>query len=106
MADYVDLDQKVNAQYYDEMTEEWDLKTTTIGHILDSVCDDYKVAVDAVEVVRCKDCKHSFPTRSEIFVCCKRTWKNFEKDFFCKYGEGAENGSNDQDEYPVCFNMI
>lgn len=58
MAEYVDLDQKVDAQYYDEMNEERSLKTTTIGHILDSVCDDYKIAVDVVEVVRCKDCKY------------------------------------------------
>ena len=57
MKEYVDLEQKVEAQFYDEMCEEFSIKTETIGHILDSVCDNYEIA-DVVEVVRCKDCKY------------------------------------------------
>jgi len=46
--------------------------------------------VDAVPVVRCKDCKHEFGGRCSICWFQKR-----KPDDFCSYGErraGAENG--------------
>lgn len=42
---------------------------------------------DVVEVVRCSECKYSLPIQSEIFVCCKRTWRNIEDDNYCAKGE-------------------
>lgn len=38
---------------------------------------------DAVEVVRCKDCKHLF----EDNKCPLRTWWTHTEDDFCSYGE-------------------
>ena len=47
-------------------------------------------AVDAVEVVRCKDCKHS--TRSEVspekIICClTKMCGTVDPDYFCADGE-------------------
>lgn len=46
--------------------------------------------VDAVEVVRCKDCKHSL-TNNQRYICCKRNGfnsaLNFDSDSFCSFGE-------------------
>ena len=56
---------------------------------------EYAPTVDAVTVVRCKDCKsayiNSFSAASGVAVC--RRWSNAEKtivvqhDDFCSYGE-------------------
>ena len=55
--------------------------------------------VDAVEVVRCKDCKHAW-IHPCGYVYCHRDGRNayemtFNLDSFCSYGErkeGADNG--------------
>lgn len=49
-------------------------------------------AVDAVEVVRCKDCKHFYDTHINPAHSCKRggtqVWDvSFTPDDFCSYGE-------------------
>ena len=41
--EYADLSEVVTTTCYDEEHEEWTIKTTTIGDVLDSVCDDYTV---------------------------------------------------------------
>lgn len=52
--------------------------------------------VDAVPVVRCKDCKHGYEDtsifnykirRCEMFPTPCRDYKSVEDDFFCGYGE-------------------
>lgn len=61
--------------------------------------------IDAVEIVRCENCKHSVPMRefeqrneepykyfrNDIFLCFHEFVGDypicFEGDFFCKYGE-------------------
>lgn len=49
-------------------------------------------AVDAVEVVRCKDCKYSYHNK----YCTNEQWKDngatvtIEADDFCSYGERKE----------------
>jgi hypothetical protein len=54
--------------------------------------DHFVPAVDAVEVVRCKDCKHGeiddpdFPDQYYCHEGCG--WNN--EDFFCCYGERRE----------------
>lgn len=54
--------------------------------------------VDAVEVVRCKDCKHY--DNSEGICWCKLNskfypggfdWHSFPEDGFCSYGERKDN---------------
>ena len=56
--------------------------------------------IDAVPVVRCKDCKHGYPCGNEI-VCYHPEYElaegkwSYKKDFFCAFGdtkEGADNG--------------
>ena len=56
--------------------------------------------IDAVPVVRCKDCKHGYPCGDEI-VCYHPEYElaegkwSYKKDFFCAFGdtkEGADNG--------------
>lgn len=61
--------------------------------------------VDAVEVVRCKDCKHSvWDEENELWKCTESAdydedageWFGFFEyhngDFFCAYGEREDNG--------------
>lgn len=57
----------------------------------ETVMDDIRSAesVDAVEVVRCKDCTHTKTDGCEPpAIYCKK-WDRWEmpEDFFCKFGE-------------------
>lgn len=47
MSRYVDLDERVTAQFYDQECEEWTMQTATIEDVLDSVCDEYTVLPSA-----------------------------------------------------------
>lgn len=59
--------------------------------------------VDAVPVVRCKDCKHlRVRNQKDIYTFCPKTgivfWQ-FEKDTrtsFCSYGERMDGGADDE----------
>ena len=47
--------------------------------------------VDAVEVVRCRECKHKTHDGSGRPYCWQlKMYLNKELDFFCKYGERKE----------------
>ncbi len=54
-------------------------------------------SADAVEVVRCKDCKHSHMTYDGLCKYCDM-WDEdgealyLEGDFFCAYGERRKDG--------------
>lgn len=53
--------------------------------------DDFPT-VDAVEVVRCKDCEHSEPCICVVCeegntMVCRRFLSHVQKDHFCSYGE-------------------
>ena len=62
-------------------------------------CLKREPTVDAVEVVRCRDCKHAW-IHPCGYVSCHRDGRNayemtFNIDSFCSYGEqkeGADNG--------------
>ena len=51
--------------------------------------------IDAVPVVRCKDCKHGYPCGDEI-VCYHPEYElaegkwSYKKDFFCAFGDTKE----------------
>lgn len=51
-------------------------------------------SVDAVEVVRCKDCKHYEDHKRKIYENCMRNEKlvPMSPDDFCNYGERKEKG--------------
>ena len=60
---------------------------------------DASPTVDAVEVVRCKDCKHAW-IHPCGYVYCHRDGRNayemtFNIDSFCSYGERKEGDDND-----------
>lgn len=63
--------------------------------------------VDAVPVVRCKDCKHLCVwNRKDIYAFCHKTnivFLPFEQDtrtFFCGFGERKDGGNADENRDP------
>ena len=47
MSRYVDLNEKIIAQFYDQEREEWTIQTVTIEDVLNNVCDEYTVLPSA-----------------------------------------------------------
>lgn len=68
--------------------------------LIDAMIDGLKrqLQVDAVEVVRGKDCKHSL-TNNQRYICCKRNGfnsaLNFDSDSFCSFGERSGDNAAD-----------
>ena len=70
-------------------------------NFIDMICAmlDNCTTVDAVEVVRCRDCKH---WDSETWFCDNHStfwhhgldWNMFSEDDFCSYGERKDCGSD------------
>ena len=48
---------------------------------------DSQPTVDAVEVVRCKDCKQHIETKAENVAYCQKFNRFMKVDDFCSYGE-------------------
>ena len=48
--------------------------------------------VDAVEVVRCKDCKNYFYSSLSMGMKCRLDGTEWGKDDFCSCGERKDNG--------------
>ena len=82
--------------YADELLQEFEIETVIhrhgeLWHITGiKAFIENAPTVDAVEVVRCKDCKHYSrdPWDNEEFIC--RNWSDWlptEPDDFCSYGE-------------------
>ena len=53
---------------------------------------DAQPTVDAVEVVRCKDCKQHIETKAENVAYCQKFNRFMKVDDFCSYGERKDNG--------------
>lgn len=51
---------------------------------------DEQPTVDAVEVVRCKDCKYGDRAGMSFYVRCKFIHKAMNTTDFCSYGERRE----------------
>ena len=68
--------------------------------LIDAMVDGLKrqPKVDAVEVVQCKDCKHSL-TNNQRYICCRRNGfnsaLNFYSDSFCSFGERRIGNASD-----------
>lgn len=84
----IDADAKILAQFYDEEHEEWEVRELTVADYL-SYSDTAIPFVDAVPVVRCKDCKHR---DAEDGFCEGRGWpmQLVPDDGFCDKGERSE----------------
>ena len=65
--------------------------------VLDSI--DSQPTVDAVEVVRCRECKHYEMADFDGISCCGCTLHSamldITPDSFCSYGERKEGADND-----------
>lgn len=92
----IDADAVVTIQTYDDMYEEWGSKTMTVAEAMDEFSDEgCPPAVDAVEVVRCKDCAHK---RNEgPILRCPYSTVDLEPGGYCDKGlpnamrEGLQN---------------
>ena len=60
---------------------EYDDKETTF------YCIDTALTVDAVPVVRCKDCKYHDEGENYIYCCALKMIFPNDSEFFCKYGD-------------------
>lgn len=101
MARLIDADAVVTIQVYDDMTEETDTKKMTIAEAIDEWSDEgCPPTVDAVPVVRCKDCVYCkrfndvwhLPKYDELLcTLCVETYHTTENDY-CSWGERREDG--------------
>ena len=68
-----------------ETTEQWSMRIA-IENYVDSI-----PTVDAVEVVRCKDCKYHEQEEPGMVYCPATVGGWVENDWFCKGGERRED---------------
>lgn len=83
---------------YESSDEEWRVTGGTALRLIYNAVNNAPT-VDAVPVVRCKDCKHlRVWNRKDIYAFCPKTnivFLPFEKDtrtFFCSLGERKDGG--------------
>lgn len=81
---------------HDKVCDEWAV-TSGIPFVNADTCDNYKTTADAVEVVRCKDCKHWCIQEgndiNQYYFCSRdKMWcmPARKADDFCSYGERKE----------------
>lgn len=89
----IDADEvyKVLTDYYHQRTEiQHEALKEAIGRV---------PTIDAVEVLRCKDCKHNYhnmiPSGEAEHGCTKYIELPITADFYCAWGEREEDGSTD-----------
>ena len=84
----IDADAKIVAQLYDDEHEDWILKEMTVADYL-SFSDTSIPFIDAVPVVRCKDCKYHNYDKVFGGYWCEHPFMAGEvnPDFYCGYGE-------------------
>ena len=99
--DLIDRKKLLDELGYEPAKRDWCTPKSTFGIVLNAP------TVDAVEVVRCKDCKHStLPAvltqkYGEPGTLTCHNWhspcnkRNVKWDDFCSYGERKDNGKTD-----------
>ena len=83
---------------YELSDEDWSVTGGTAIRLIHNAIDGAPT-IDAVPVVRCKDCKHAW-IHPCGYVYCHRDGRNayemtFNLDSFCSYGERKEGADND-----------
>ena len=79
----------------DAMREDW-LENGENEYVYDTNCIlesiDEQPTIDAVPVVRCKDCKNNpgLKTKTKDMLWCRKWQKEVRKTDFCSYGERKE----------------
>ena len=90
MAMLIDVDKVIHNLHneIDNCTEETSPFPNTVRKLVQNTIDYLRKqpTVDAVEVVRCKDCKDYHKN-----TCPLRTWAYTKPDDFCSYGERKDN---------------
>lgn len=82
----IDADIVVTIQVYNDMTEETDTKKMTIAEAIDEWSDEgCPPTVDAVPVVRCKDCEYF---NGEYNYCVNDIFA--KPNGYCSYGKRRE----------------
>ena len=86
---------------YELSDEDWSVTGGTAIRLIHNAIDQAPT-IDAVPVVRCKDCKHlNVVNRKELYAHCPKTntvFLPFELDtreHFCSLGERKEGANND-----------
>ena len=91
MGRLIDADKLLEKQFFSLDDDGFGMMVVSVTDIISAP------TVDAVEVVRCKDCKHY--DNSEGICWCKLNskffpggfdWHGFPEDGFCSYGERRE----------------
>lgn len=80
----IDADARIEVQFYDEEFEEWSLKTCTVEEYLNHASEMPQI-IDAVPVVRCKDCKWRDEPGCAIRIVDESDRP--EDDDYCSFGE-------------------
>lgn len=100
MSRYVDLDERVTAQFYDEECEEWTMRTVTIQDVLDSVCDDYTVLPSAQQTALTADDIETIRIHLSAFkekLCNQGRWTEateYERLIQRLIGKGGQDEGN------------
>lgn len=86
MAEYIDKQALIDGMVKVD-GRKW--STKTLGEVLD--------AIGSIEIVRCKDCKHSRPSNlfNISWAECNFHGRLVVKDDFCSWGERREDGKTD-----------
>lgn len=84
----IDADAKIMAQLYDDEHEDWVQKEMTVADYL-SFADTAIPYVDAVPVVRCRECRWSY-TDENTLVCGFRGLF-VREEYFCADGERKDD---------------
>ena len=87
MIDADTLDEAIRTDFWEHFTQCHDTDQTAL---IDMVCEDIGNAptVDAIEVIRCRDCKYSEPCKPHKKIWCPRIGRYLNADFYC--AEGAK----------------
>lgn len=86
MADYIDREEllkELHRRHWEVMVDFIEMEFPVVKERIDDM-----PSVDAVEVVRCKDCKHRY--KSSVYEherCDRLIIPVLDDDFFCKWGE-------------------
>lgn len=89
----IDAELFINLELYDAEREEWYTERMTIEECLDRYADEgCPPTIDAVEVVRCKDCKYRYMSDLKVWECTFGLM--IIPNGFCNYGEEAENDND------------
>lgn len=90
MADYIDREEllkELHRRHWEVMVDFIEMEFPVVKERIDDM-----PSVDAVEVVRCKDCKHRYKSSAYEHERCDRLIiPVLDDDFFCKWGEKRMN---------------